>query len=59
LDVFEDELVLFPESENDDQVDALVYAVMRLFGLFEELQEERTESAQAQAVSRDAVFGSA
>jgi predicted phage terminase large subunit-like protein len=59
LDVFEDELVLFPESENDDQVDALVYALMRLFGLFEELQEERTESAQAQAVSRETVFGSA
>jgi predicted phage terminase large subunit-like protein len=58
LDVFEDELVLFPESENDDQVDALVYALMRLFGLFEELQEEKTESAQARAVSREAVFGS-
>jgi hypothetical protein len=51
-------LVLFPESENDDQVDALVYALMRLFGLFEELQEEKTESAQARAVSREAVFGS-
>lgn len=30
LDVFEDELVMFPASTHDDQVDAFVYAVMEL-----------------------------
>lgn len=32
LDTFEDELVMFPDGEFDDQVDALVYAVMDLVG---------------------------
>ena len=32
LDTFEDELVLFPEGEYDDQVDALVYGVLDLIG---------------------------
>jgi len=31
LQAFEDELTLFPEGENDDQVDAIVYALLRLF----------------------------
>jgi predicted phage terminase large subunit-like protein len=30
LDTFEDELVLFPEAEHDDQVDTLFYGVSRL-----------------------------
>jgi len=30
LDVFEDELTLFPEAANDDQVDTLVYGLLRL-----------------------------
>jgi predicted phage terminase large subunit-like protein len=30
LDVFENELVLFPEGANDDQVDVLVYGLLEL-----------------------------
>ncbi len=30
LDVFEDELVMFPEAANDDQVDGVVYGVLEL-----------------------------
>jgi predicted phage terminase large subunit-like protein len=30
LETFEDELTLFPDAAHDDQVDALVYAVLRL-----------------------------
>jgi predicted phage terminase large subunit-like protein len=30
LQAFEDELVMFPEGGNDDQVDALVYVILRL-----------------------------
>lgn len=30
LDVFEDELTMFPEGANDDQVDVLVYGLLRL-----------------------------
>jgi predicted phage terminase large subunit-like protein len=37
LDVFEDELTMFPKGAHDDQVDALVYALLRLF--LEEIQQ--------------------
>ena len=30
LDVFEDELTMFPDAAHDDQVDALVYGLLRL-----------------------------
>lgn len=32
LDTFEDEIVMFPEAGHDDQVDALVYGILRLMG---------------------------
>lgn len=31
LQIFEDEITLFPEAANDDQVDVLVYGLLRLF----------------------------
>jgi predicted phage terminase large subunit-like protein len=36
LEAFEDELVLFPDGEHDDQVDALTYALLIVFGVVEE-----------------------
>lgn len=54
LDVFEDELVLFPEGAFDDQVDMLVY------GLLELMLGERPASVEGQVVSREqveALFG--
>ena len=46
LDVFEDELVLFPEAENDDQVDMISYGLLRLF--LGDDEKEKTETAAAQ-----------
>jgi len=46
LDVFEDELVLFPEAENDDQVDMISYGLLRLF--LGDDAGEKTETAAAQ-----------
>lgn len=47
LAVFEDELVLFPEGENDDQVDGIGYGLIELF-LGDDEDEDRTETAAAQ-----------
>jgi predicted phage terminase large subunit-like protein len=55
LDVFEDELLMFPEGENDDQVDTIVYGLLRLF--LGEGEAEKTASAPAQVVRRDELFG--
>jgi len=51
LDVFEDELVMFPEAEHDDQVDALVYGLVRLF-----LGGEGEKTATAKARVTEAPF---
>lgn len=56
LAVFEDELVLFPEGANDDQVDALVYGLLELLLA----DAEKPASAEGQVVSRqqaEAMFG--
>lgn len=42
LDILEDELTMFPKGAHDDQVDALVYALLRLY--LEEIRE--MQSAQ-------------
>ena len=47
LDVFENELVLFPEGENDDQVDVLVYGLLELM-----VGVEKRAATQSQVVSR-------
>jgi predicted phage terminase large subunit-like protein len=54
LDAFEDELVLFPEGPHDDQVDALVYGLLRLFLGDEE--EEQTASAPGQVTTAEGLF---
>jgi len=46
LDAFEDELTLFPDGENDDQVDALTYGLLVMFGALAK-GEERTATAGA------------
>lgn len=54
LDVFENELALFPEGEHDDQVDAVVYGLLQLFiGT----GEVKAATAEAQAVGRERIFG--
>jgi len=57
LDVFEDELLMFPEGENDDQVDGITYGLLRLF-LGEGVNGwEKSQSAPAQVVRREGLFG--
>jgi len=56
LAVLEDELVLFPEGANDDQVDALVYGLAELLLN----SEDKPATVEGQAVSRaqvEAMFG--
>jgi predicted phage terminase large subunit-like protein len=53
LDAFEDELTLFPEGQHDDQLDALVYGLLRLFlgqG------EEKTQWSASTGVRIDNLF---
>jgi predicted phage terminase large subunit-like protein len=50
LDAFEDELTLFPGGEHDDQLDALVYGLLRLF-LGQD--EEKTHWSPAQVARAD------
>ena len=44
---------MFPEGEFDDQVDALVYTLLFLFGLLVGEENRKTETAEAQAVGRE------
>ncbi len=53
LDAFEDELVLFPEGEHDDQVDTLFYGISRLLL---NAGAGKTETAEARVTSRESVF---